>query len=55
MYIVNEEILDADQNQANVRKLAAVIFRNLVLKNIQVSARYEEFIFAIVRRQYRYI
>jgi hypothetical protein len=52
MYIVNEEIRDADQNTNNVRKLAAIVFRNLVLKNIQVSD-FLRFNF-LVWGQYRY-
>jgi hypothetical protein len=56
MYIINEEIRDADQNQNNVRKLAAIVFRNLVLKDINVSDRNLRLICdVIVRRKYRHL
>ena len=54
MYIINEENHDPDQNTNNVRKLAAIVFRNLVLKNIQVSILPSQYRFVLVRRQYRY-
>lgn len=37
MMIVNEQPNQADQNQANVRKLASIVFKNLVLTNLEVS------------------
>jgi hypothetical protein len=37
MMIINEEIDPTNKKAINIRKLAAVIFKNIVLKNIKVS------------------